>query len=96
MTETRYFAIVFTMKKYALLLVFIFALSSILLPDAGKKEKKNDWEYQLQKYSRIYSSIKKYYPEKIDREKLFLLPSTAFLKSWILILISWTLSRFVP
>jgi carboxyl-terminal processing protease len=44
------------------------------------KNKKDDWEYQLRKYSRIYASIKKHYPKKFEKKKLFFSSITGFLK----------------
>jgi carboxyl-terminal processing protease len=44
------------------------------------KNNKDDWEYQLRKYSRIYASIKKYYPKKFDKEKLFFSSIAGFLR----------------
>jgi carboxyl-terminal processing protease len=36
-----------------------------------KKDTNKDWEYQLSKFSKIYSSIKENYPAKVNKKKLF-------------------------
>lgn len=69
------------MKKFAWPLYLIFALSCFLVSQSGDTKNKEDhWEKQLRKYSQIYTFIKKYYPEKVDKEKLFFSSINGLLK----------------
>lgn len=69
------------MKKFAWPLILFFALSCFLVSRTGDtKNKEDDWEKQLRKYSQIYTFIKKYYPKKFDKEKLFFSSINGLLK----------------
>ena len=64
------------MKKAVFLLIFFLIFCSYLSAD-----KNSDWEYQLSKYSKIYSLIKRNYPDNLDREKIFYSSIKGFLSS---------------
>jgi len=67
------------MRKYILLLVLVFALSNgIVFPK--KPGATDEWQQQFKKYSQIYWSIQKYYPEAFDAEKLFFASISGLLK----------------
>ncbi len=67
--------------KFGWSVIFVFVLSCFLISQTGDtKNKQDDWEYQLRKYSRIYAFIKKYYPKKFEKEKLFFSSIAGFLR----------------
>ncbi|MCP5054006.1 MAG: S41 family peptidase [bacterium] len=60
-------------KIYVIGIALAFSVF-LLFPGAAAQDetpKPDNWQRQLKKYSEIYASIKNYYPEKIDPEKLF-------------------------
>jgi carboxyl-terminal processing protease len=67
-------------KKTVWPLIFVFVLSWFLISQTrDTRINQDDWEYQLRKYSKIYTYIKMVYPKKFDKEKLFFSSIAGFL-----------------